>query len=164
MKTATSIITLAFVMLAASGCVLEESVGPQGPRGYDGNANVFTLSFDFFMADAAINGNVASVQYDVSDITRSVVEEGAVLLFFRDQGTWTAMPYTFFTPNGFVVSFGFGFDLGFMEVFYETNGSNPATLPDREMKAVIIDGFPAFKAGIDLTDYNAVVEYFGLEK
>lgn len=164
MKNLTTLLTGALLMLATSGCLVEESVGPQGPPGRDGNANVFSLNFDFLLDDAAINGNVASVQYDVADITRRVVEEGAVLLFFRDQGTWTAMPYTFYLGNGASVSFGFGYDLGFLEVFYETSGSNPAVLPDREMRAVIIDGFPAFKTGIDLMDYDAVAEYYGLEK
>ncbi len=156
---------LAFsLLLIASGCIFEESVGPSGPQGPTGNANVFTLNFDFFIADASINGNVASVQYDVADITLNVVQEGAVLLYFRDQDTWTAMPYTFFNGAGRIVSFGFGYDEGFLEVFYETAAIDPGTLPDREMKAVVIDGFPAFKSGLDLTDYEAVASFFGLEE
>lgn len=158
----TGLLSLALITMAA-GCVFEEGVGPEGPPGAPGNANVFTLNFDFLLADAAINGNVASVQYDVPDIITGVVQEGAVLMFFRDQGTWTAMPYTFYTSSGDAVSFGFGYDVGFLEVFYETAFTDPAQLPDREMKAVIIDGFTAFKAGIDLTDYDAVARYFGIE-
>ncbi|NNE70604.1 MAG: hypothetical protein HKN29_09620 [Rhodothermales bacterium] len=160
--TTTGLLTIALLTMTA-GCVFEEGIGPVGPQGPPGNANVFSLNFDFLLADAAINGYVASVQYDVPDINTGVVQEGAVLLFFRDQGTWTAMPYTFYTDDGDAVSMGFGYDVGFMEVFYETAFTDPALLPDREMKAVIIDGFTAFKAGIDLTDYNAVAEYFGLE-
>ncbi|MFT5144341.1 MAG: hypothetical protein ACI80V_002674 [Rhodothermales bacterium] len=163
MKNPTTSLLAFTLLLAVSGCVLEESVGPVGPQGPAGNANVFTLNFDFLMADAAISGGVASVQYDIVDITNNVVQEGAVLMFFRDQGTWTAMPYTFYTNAGDAVSFGFGYDLGFLEVFYETAGANPATLPDREMKAVIIDGFGAFKAGVDLTDYEAVARYYGIK-
>ncbi|MBO6576401.1 MAG: hypothetical protein JJ896_16940 [Rhodothermales bacterium] len=166
MKAFRTIPALLALAVAFSGCVFEESVGPPGPTGPPGpagNANVFTLNFDFLLADAAFNGDVASVQYDVDDITVNVVDEGAVLLFFRDQGTWTAMPYTFYTPGGNPVSFNFGYEVGFLEVFYESPSANLANLPDREMKAVIIDGFPAFKAGIDLTDYDAVARYFGLE-
>jgi hypothetical protein len=162
-QPATKLLAL-FLILGATGCVLEESVGPSGPQGPPGNANVFTLNFDFFVNDAAINGNVASVQYDVPDITLGVVQDGAVLLYFRDQGTWTAMPYTFFTPAGRIVSFGFGYEEGFLEVFYETASLDPSLLPDREMKAVVIDGFPAFKSGPDLTDYEAVSAFYGLRE
>ncbi len=158
----TGLLSLALISMAA-GCIIEETVGPTGPQGPPGNANVFTLNFDFLMADAAINGNVASVQYDVPDITAGVVDEGALLLFFRDQGTWTAMPYTFYTGSGDAVSMGFGYEVQLLEVFYETAFTDPALLPDREMKAVIIDGFPAFKAGIDLTDYEAVARYFKIQ-
>jgi hypothetical protein len=158
----TGLLSLALVSMTA-GCIIDETVGPSGPQGPDGNANVFTLNFDFLMADAAINGNVASVQFDVPDITVGVVDEGALLLFFRDQGTWTAMPYTFYTDAGDAVSQGFGYEVGFLEVFYETAFTDPALLPDREMKAVIIDGFPAFKAGIDLNDYEAVSQYFKIQ-
>ena len=163
-----SLATVSVIALAAltSGCVFEESVGPVGPRGPQGpagNANVFTLNFDFLLADAAINGGVASVQYDVVDINTNVVDEGAVLLFFRDQDTWTAMPYTFFAPDGSAVSFGFGYEVGFLEVFYETAQVNPATLPDREMKAVIIDGFFAGKSGVDLTSWEEVAAFYNLD-
>ncbi len=158
----TGLLSLALISMAA-GCMIDETVGPTGPQGPPGNANVFTLNFDFLMADAAINGNVASVQYDVPDITTGVVDEGALLLFFRDQGTWTAMPYTFYTDGGDAVSMGFGYEVGLLEVFYETAFTDPALLPDREMKAVIIDGFSAFKAGIDLKDYEVVARYFNLQ-
>ena len=162
MNSTRTILTTALIALAMTGCVIEESVGPRGPQGPPGNANVFTLNFDFLLNDAAFNSGVASVQYDVPDITENVVDEGAVLLFFRDQGTWTAMPYTFFTPGGRAVSFGFGYEVGFLEVFYETVNADLATLPDREMKAVIIDGF-AFKSGLDVTDWKAVSAFYGLE-
>ena len=160
--------------LAWTGCTVNEAVGPEGPRGPQGppgNANVFTLNFDFFMDDAAINGTVASVQYDVPDLTESVVDEGAVLLFFRDQGTWTAMPYTFGVESpdlpavDYTVSFGFGYEVGFLEVFYESSIDpiDVLNLPDREMKAVVIDGFPYGKRSIDLADWEAVKAYYGLE-
>lgn len=156
------------LVFVASGCVIEEGVGPEGPPG---NANVFSLNFEFNMADADVNGTVASVQYTVPDITPLVVDEGAVLLFFRDQGTWTALPYTFGVESptlpavDYTVSMGYGFDDQFLEVFYETSTEsvNFNTLPDRTIKAVIIDGFAFGKKSIDLTDWNVVKEVFGLK-
>lgn len=160
----------ALTLFVASGCEVN-TVGVEGPPGPPGNANVFTVNFTFSMADAVINDNVASVQYDVPGLTPSVVDEGAVLMFFREQDTWTAMPYTFAVESpdlpavDYTISLGFGYDVHFIEVFYEAS-TDAVTLedqPDRLMKAVIVDGFPAGKAPVDLTDYEAVRVYYGLE-
>jgi len=174
MRTLLGSVLGALVMVVMVGCestIVEEGPpGPPGPRGADGNANVFSLNFNFSMGDAIVNGKVASVQYDVPGITASVVDEGAVLVFFREQGTWTALPYTFGYDNpdiqavDFLVMFGFGYDDGFLEVFYEASaeGISLENMPDREMKAVVIDGFPMAKVPVDLTDYEAVRSFFGL--
>lgn len=63
------------------------------------------------------------------------------------------------------MSFGFGYDVGFLEVFYEVSSETVeiASLPDRDIKAVIIDGFPLGKTQLDLTDWEVVKEAFGLE-
>lgn len=166
------LLSLLFVSLAltASGCIIEESVGPEGPMGPPGNANVFSLGFDFFLEDAVVNGAVASVQYQVPDLTASVVDDGAILMFFRDQGTWTAMPYTFGVESqdlpavDYTISLGFGYEVGFLEVFYEasTDAVDLRQLPDREMKLVVIDGWYYGKRSIDLTDWEAVKAAYGL--
>lgn len=167
MRRFATISLFLFLGISFSGCVIEEGVGPEGPPG---NANVFSLNFNFKMVDASINGTVASVQYDIPDITPLVVDEGAVLLFFRDQGTWTAMPYTFGVESpdlpavDYTVSLGYGFDDGFLEVFYETSTDavDFFSLPDRTIKAVVIDGFAYGKKGVDLTNWNVVKELYQL--
>ena len=167
MNKSTKLILLFLLTAGGSGCVVEESVGPPGPPG---NANVFSLNFDFLLADAIFNGTVASVQYDIPDISASVVDEGAVLMFFRDQGTWTAMPYSYGVESqdvpavDYTVSFGFGYEVGFLEVFYEVSidAIDVSDLTDRVMKAVIIDGFPFGKSSVDLTDWETVKNLFNL--
>lgn len=162
--------TAALLFLASF--VLTSCDGPTGPPGPPGNANVHSLTFDFSMDDAQFNGPVASVQYDVSSITPSVVDHGAVLLYFREQETWTATPYTFAEESpdlpavDFTITLGYGYDDAFLEVFYEssTTAIDLADQPDREMKAVIIDGIPLGKIGVDLTDYEAVRAHFGLPR
>lgn len=169
-KASQLLLTLALV-LGSTGCIIEESVGPEGPPGPPGNANVFSLGFDFFVADAVFNGAVASVQYDVPDLNANVVDEGAVLMFFRDQRTWTAMPYTFGVESldlpavDYTISFGFGYEVGFLEVFYEasTDAVDLSQLPDREMKLVVIDGFYYGKNAVDLTDWETVKELYNLD-
>lgn len=164
-----SLMTL--VALLASGCVLEESVGPPGLDGRDGNANVYSVNFTFSMADATVNGAVASVGFDVDGITPRVVDDGAVLVYFREQGTWTAMPYTFAFERedepvvDYTLSLGYGYDDKFIEVFYEASTPDAPFLdqPDREMKAVIIDSFPfGKKRPFDPKDYAQVAAYYGL--
>lgn len=159
-------VAAAAALLSLSAC---DGDGPSGPGR---EASVHTVTFPFEMADAVINGPVASVQYDVPSITPSVVDHGAVLAYFREQGTWTAMPYTFAEESpdlpavDFTITLGYAFDDQFLEVFYEasTGEISLENQPDREIRAVVIDGYSAGKAGIDLTDYNAVAEYYGLEE
>ena len=143
-----------------------------GPSGPARDASVEALTFDFLVSDAVINGPVASVQYDVPAITPRVVDEGAVLGFFREQGTWTAMPYTFAEESpdlpavDYTVTLGYGYDDQFLEVFYEasTDEIDLRDQPDRVIRIVVIDGYSSGKAGVDLTDYDAVAAYYGLEK
>lgn len=169
-KALQLLMTLALVF-GSTGCIIEDSVGPEGPPGPPGNANVFSLGFDFLMVDAVLNGAVASVQYDVPDLTASVVDDGAVLMFFRDQGTWTAMPYTFGVESldlpavDYTISMGFGYEVGFLEVFYEasTDAVDLTQLPDREMKLVVIDGYFYGKNQPDLTNWNVVKELYNLD-
>ena len=171
MKNQLVRLLLLMLTLGWAGCTVNESMGPRGLEGPPGNANVFSLNFDFLMADAVLNGTVASVQYDVPDLGVSVVDDGAVLMFFRDQGTWTAMPYTFGVESSevpavdYTVSFGFGYEVGFLEVFYEVSIDviDVAPLSDREIKLVVIDGFFYGKQSIDLTDWETVKAIYDLE-
>lgn len=159
--------------LAAMAAACDEGpVGPEGPPGPPGNANVVALDqFTFSMDDAEFNGPVASVGYDASAITESVVDYGVVLLYYREQGTWTAMPYTFADESptlpavDYTITLGYAYDDQFLEVFYEasTDEIDLSTQPDRLIKAVVIDGFPAGKVAVDLSDYEAVRAYFGFE-
>lgn len=163
-------LSLLLLLLATSGCIIEESVGPVGPQGPAGNANVFSHNFLLTMDDATFNGTVASVQFEVPDLNASVVDDGAILMFFRDQGTWTAMPYTFGVESqdlpavDYTISMGFGYDIGFLEIFYEasTTAVDLAAMPDRDIKLVVIDGYAYGKKGLDLTNWDEVRAAYGL--
>lgn len=145
--------------------------GGDGPTGPEREASVHTITFDFDMSDATFNGPVASVQYDVPSITPSVVDHGGVLAFFWEQGTWTAMPYTFAEESpelpavDFTITLGYGYDDEFLEVFYEasTDEIDLGNQPPREIRAVILNGYAPAKAGIDHTDYEAVARYYGID-
>lgn len=179
MKSLLSTILFGFVLLLASGC----DEGPVGPPGPPGNANVFSLNFqfDYNGSSAVQNGTVVSEQYDVPDITPSVVDDGAVLVYYRFAGTWTALPYTLSVeaPDDpprvdYTATFGYAYDDQFIEVFVEASSDDPVVIEEIgntdlfgapiEMKAVIIDGvFFGKNSDLDLRDYEAVKAYFNLK-
>ncbi len=148
--------------------------GPAGPPGPPGNANVLSFSFTLNPETLRYNGPVASVGYDMPEITPSVVAGGAVLLYFYEQGTWTALPYTFAYESAelpavdFTVTLGYAFEVGLLEVFYEASTEAidlrqlALVQTPRQLKVVIIDGLAAAKAPVNLRDYEAVKAYFGL--
>ncbi|MCB0719539.1 MAG: hypothetical protein KDD65_13915 [Bacteroidetes bacterium] len=161
-----------------AGCDAGGPVGPRGDDGRDGRdgiVNVHSVNFTFSLDNAIINGTVASAQFDVPSITPSVTDDGAVLMFFRDQGTWTAMPFTYGVESAdpdldavdYTVAINFGYDDGFVEPFYESSidiDLLPAdAVPDREMKAVVIEAFLAGKNSIDYSNWEEVKRAYGLE-
>ena len=101
-----------------------------------------------------------------------------MLIYFRDQGTWTALPFTVGVESSdlaavdYTFTMGYAYDDAFLEVFVEASTDDDvvwddilALLPQSyDMKIVIIDGFFAGKnLNLDLRDYEAVKTYFGLK-
>lgn len=174
MRNLLTIGLLMFFSLSLFGCV-------EGPVGPPGNANVFSLNFIFSYNDASFNGPVASQQYDVPSITPSVVDNGAVVLYYRFAGTWTALPYTLSVeaPDDpprvdYTATFGYAYDDAFLEVFVEASSEDEVVLDELgstdlfsgpiDMKAVVIDGFSIGKnSEVDWTDYEAVKAYYNLD-
>ncbi len=162
MKRLPMLVFAAALLVAAGGC---DATDDEGTR-------VFTRDINFSMDDAVQNGNVASVQYeDFRDIHPNVVDYGTVLAFFREQGTWTAMPYTYAVDNpdigavDFTITLGYGYDDFFLEVFYEasTGAVDLLNQPDRVIRLVFIEDLGFGKTGIDLTDYEQVRSHYGLK-
>lgn len=167
-----SIFAAAVVLL--SGCA-EGVVGPRGHDGADGVVAVHSVNFTFSVDNSIVNGTVASAQFDVPSISPTVVDEGAVLMFFRDQGTWTSMPFTYGVESedpdlnavDYTVTLGFGYDDGFIEPFYESSIDIDLlpldATPDRQMKAVIIDAFLLGKNSVDHSNWEAVKAAYNLQ-
>ncbi len=138
----------------------------------DPSAVIVSFNTDFRMADAAISGSVASVSYDVPDLTGNIVDGGVVLAYFREQNTWTAMPYTYGVDSqdlaavDYTVSLGYAFDVRTLEVFYEasTDQIDLAQLPDRRIKVVLLDATVALgkNQSVDLSDWEQVKVAYGL--
>jgi hypothetical protein len=171
MKPRISVHALWILLPLLTGCVIDANPEP-GPMGPPGNANVTSVNTTFSMRDAVQNGTVASVAFTVPAITQSVVDFGMVMVYFREQGTWTAMPYTFGVDRpsigavDYTITLGYAYERQYVEVFYEASNAGVALgqQPDREVKMVIIDGYATSygKTSIDWSDYEAVARRFGL--
>lgn len=129
--------------------------------------DIYSTEFNFRLADATINGPVASVQYDVPVLDSRVADVGLVMCYFYEQGTWTAMPYTYGIDNpgaqavDFTITLGYAFRTRSLEVFYEasTDQAPLRNQPDRRIKLVIVGPDVAGhynKQGLDWTNYEAV--------
>lgn len=163
MKPLRSIPLVAALLLLVSAC--------DATTYHDGrDASVITHTVSFSTASASINGNVASVQYEVPDISQGVVDYGAVLAFYREQGTWTAMPYTYGVEStevpavDYTVTLGYAYERRLMEIFYEasTDAVDLRKLPGRTVRFVIIRDLAYGKNGPDLRSYEQLQSYYGL--
>lgn len=149
---------------AAVGCD-DDPVRPEG------RAGVISYNATFSVQDAIINGNVASEQYTIEGLTPSVVDGGAVLVYFQDQDTWTAMPFTVGAESpdlaavDYTWTLGYAYDVEFLEVFVEASADFVLQELDvvYPIKIVLIDNFFAAKSGVDLRNYEEVKRHFGLE-
>lgn len=161
-----NLLPLALILsLALTGCTIESN-----RRG----ADVLSVNLRFSFNDASYVGAVASASYSMPEISRSVVEHGAVLLYFREQGTWTALPYSFGVESpdlaavDYTVSLGFGYEHRTIEFFAELSTSEVwdevlDRLPSGyDLKAVIINDRSFNKNGPDPRNYEAVRDYYGL--
>ncbi len=164
MKNLVLNLILLFSLVLMSGCIVDAND--------DTGTAIYPLEFVFSMDDAVINGDVASVQFNVGSVTPSVVDNGAVLAYFREQGTWTAMPYMFAVESAellavdYTITMGYGYDDGLIEVFYEASTPEAPLLdqPDRRIKAVILEDLAyVSEANVNLNDYEAVKAHFNLK-
>jgi hypothetical protein len=144
--------------------------GPRGPEGPAGDAAVETFIVDFIVEDALHEETFLSQVYDAPEVTRGVVEQGMVTAYYREQGTWTAMPYTYGVESpdlaavDYTVTFAYAYEEGFVELFYEV--SNEAAFPslvDREVKFVVLYGSPV-NFSVGWSDYSEVAQRFNLEE
>ena len=138
-----------------------------------------TDSFSLNDTDVAFTDFVANIRYSVPAVTANVVANGAVLAFIEDlENTWTALPYTYGIEAvdqpvvDYTVSIGYAFDTGLIDVFVEASSSDdvvwdeiladPLLGTSRRIRFVIFNSFVAGKNTVDVTDYQALRDYYGL--
>ncbi len=152
--------------------------GTNGTDGVDGNANVQTFLFDI---STETGPNFA---VDVPQLTQEVLDNDLILGYLKTlDGTYIPIPAPRYLDSGFGRNFidvGVEIALGrFWIYLYVPGGNVGATVSAGNMtklKIVIVEstnttaksGTVTLRAqlkndGVDLSDYNAVMDYFGLE-
>ena len=72
-------------------------VGPQGPAGQDGNANVASSTVTVRQSDWRwVNDCQWMVEIDYPAINNNVYNHGAVLVYMKIDGAWSQVPLTYF--------------------------------------------------------------------
>ena len=149
--------------------------GADGADGTDGNANVQTLTFDA----TSFAGTFDSI--DIPELTQSVLDNDAIISYLTDDGdNWVPIPCPFDTFQ-FDFSVHVNSRVGFMDLDYgdaSGAGFSIAAGDLQTLKVVIIQSTSTTskvsnnkqqvynelaQAGIDIKDYYAVCDYYGIE-
>ncbi|PWI31042.1 hypothetical protein DI383_06290 [Flavobacteriaceae bacterium LYZ1037] len=183
MKTISKIkyVALAFLIAFSVSCSTEDgAVGPAGPAGADGtdgtdgNANVQTFTFD---ASGFTGSNNA---VSIPEITQSVLDNDAILGYLTDDGAyWVSIPSPFDSYQ-FDFSVQVTTSLGYFELDYGNAAGNAYTVTAGELqdlKVIIIESTSTTagklnsqnqvinelnQAGVNIKDYYAVCDYYGI--
>ena len=168
MKSNLKFIMIALFTIALTACSSEDGKdgadGLQGIPGQDGNANVKTYVFEN-VALTTGNNNV----FQLAELNQDIIDNGVVLGYVSNvENAWYPMPYL---------------DLGeSVAIYYVTLGSLAlsSTIDSQELnfKFVLIGGSSGTggkksgeesknaiynelnSAGVDINDYNAVMDYY----
>ena len=162
-----------FATLFTSCLRVQGPPGPQGPEGIpgrDGNANVWSITYQAEEADWFDVGTPGADEYflaldlDVPEITQDIVDNGIVLVYYRqdDQSPWIALPYTFISHNPeYIEKLDMIYSLGFVGMQSQASDKN-ATPYVGFFRVVIAEGIPLGKQAFDFSKYENAVEILGL--
>jgi len=162
-------VCLMFGLLLMGACSDGEdgAVGPQGEQGIqgepgeDGNANVNSYLFE----DQSFSAG--EVSFDLPAISQDILGNGAVLAYLRPQGAnfWYGIPY-YYQSSSLTV---YGIFPGLVRL------SSTFNVSSYDFRFVVIEGTDGLaskaislerelkQAGIDISDFYQVADYYGLE-
>ena len=150
--------------------------GPVGVNGEDGNANVLAFTFDLLAAEGS------SIVQEIPQLTQHVLDNDLILVYLRTSEEYNQIPAPVFliTPTSYrdvAVDFEVG---NFGMYFYETGTENLSSVNAGsldQLKVIIakststtagksgIQGATSElkSAGVNVGDYYAVMDYYGLD-
>jgi hypothetical protein len=164
-KIGTIMLGLLVVTMSMSACKKKEVVGPTGPAGAAGNANVKSLTLETVAADWT--GDPAegySITLNAPIITADIVATGAVLCYVEYSGTTYALPYSYLYST-YTRHMLFNYEAGSITVDIRDDDAatiNPGTF-SAKIKVVAISSTGLIQnPNVDLTNYEEVKQAFNL--
>ena len=158
------------------------ATGPQGPAGEDGNANVTIVSLlygDITWTVGSYLGRTANTfSFSENGVNQDIMDHGTVLGFCTLWDLWYAMPFTWENSTGTSRQYIFhAYSLNTITLFaYQTSGVLDPSLISQYRFLLITDNTitaakgesvekaiieKLTKAGVDVTNYYEVMDYFG---
>ena len=151
---------LAGSFLTFNGCRKDGPVGPQGPPGYDGNANVigeqpFSVPANAWTFTTNVAGNTENAyyaSYNDANITAAVANHGLVVIYIQySDGTWKNLPDIFAGT-----SFSYNFSTGGFDLYYTMVDGTTPTAPGTQVFRVVIipSSIRQLHPNTNLSNYN----------
>lgn len=150
--------------------------GPEGPPGQDGGL-YFAQTYEYENVNFTYYGgdNIYSVVLPVPN-NIEVFESDAILVY-RYEGTidvngttadtWSLLPQNFFLNNGNIIQYVYNHTFLDTEIIIEgnfnLNNLSPAFTSNQIFRFVVVPAEFANTSGVDVTDYNAVMNAVTIE-
>tara|TARA_R110002072_G_scaffold22432_6_gene78774 strand:- start:9238 stop:9735 length:498 start_codon:yes stop_codon:yes gene_type:complete len=161
------IFTLGTVFFLFTACE-----GPQGPPGFDG-INILGQTFERTVNFQFNNQN--GLQESLITIPTSIeVFESDAILVYRLEGQlpdnvdlWSLIPQNFFLDNGDIIQYVYNHT--FFDIMLQIDGNfDLSTVPsnftqNQTFRFVVVPSDFATRSGIDISDYNAVMNALNLD-
>ncbi|HLN96196.1 MAG TPA: hypothetical protein VK183_11230, partial [Flavobacterium sp.] len=143
--------------------------GPAGPAGPD------SLVYELFNVDFTLsNGEYVINRQWVDLIGGDLYDEETVLIYrltdtFNSNGetvpVWQLIPRTLFLEEG---ELDYDFDFSKKDFFIYAGGTfdvatTPEFINDQTFRIVVIPGYFANRRAVDYNDYNAVMQFYGID-
>ena len=146
-------------------CKKKEVVGPTGPAGADGNANVKSASVSTVASDWTGDGvSGYAITLSTPIITADIVATGAVLCYLEEFGATYALPYSYLY-NGYTRHMLFEYETGSITVVRRDDDgatTNPGS-SSAKIKVVAISSSGMIQhPNVDYSNYEEVKEAFDL--
>lgn len=148
-----------------SSCAKEGPAGPAGTagtNGKDGNANVKSQSYFITGSEWTYATGEATLTKQMSQITQDIVNNGVVSVYVKASGSsvWEAMPTAIGDPTGVVLSLGYSYEVGKLNLFWTWNTAvqlSASVIGNNDFKVVVISGSAlARHPNVNVRDYQQV--------
>jgi hypothetical protein len=152
---------LSFTFLITS-CAKDGEDGAPGAQGPAGNANVKSFNFMVTPGQWQATGGVGVdyeryVDLSVAEVTQDIVDNGAVLVYWKSSGSAVQLPVTFPT-GGNTLNLLSSFSVGTVSLeYYFSNFSSFTVNQNFDFKVIVIDGTLRLQhPEIDWTDSKSI--------